>query len=108
MDAQLEKMNSLFEKYKDKTEGMFHNCLWQLMVNEVRDLKSGKSCFVYIRYGDHQVGIVDRGTKGYVPATFRFKSEVSQEECIQILRELNQEIFMLTPDQTLIIEFSSY
>lgn len=55
MEARLEKLNHLLDKYKDRTEGQFLNCLWQLLVNDARDLASLKSCFVYVRHGDHQI-----------------------------------------------------
>jgi hypothetical protein len=109
METKLQKLNALYEKHKNKTEGLFHNTLWQLMVNNVR--KGMLSAFVYI-YGQPKdrvnVGIADYGHKGYTPATFKIKETVGENERELMIDELNSVVFGITPEKSFEIEISSY
>jgi hypothetical protein len=92
----LKVLNELFDKYADKTEGRFHNDLWQIMVNGVRSMSDKKSCFYDLGTG---VALVDYGKWGYNPANFNFKKSVSKKEREEIIEILNRDVFGLMPHE---------
>lgn len=105
----IDKLNFLYDKYKDKMVGSFHNTLWQILINDCR--KDIQSAFVYVfvpsKIGSTHVGIADLNVKGYTPATFDFNTSVSEEERHLILEELNREVFGITKERADQIYFSS-
>lgn len=105
----IEKVHFLCDKYEDKTEGMFQNTLWQLLVNEVR--RGVQSAFVYIyvpsKKNGVNVGIADMDVSGYTPCTFSIKKDVPEKEREDMLEELNREVFGITDEQAWKITASS-
>lgn len=102
MKNTLKILNYLYEKYKELTEGGFHNSLWQLLVNgEENGYVRGNHAFTFIhvpRKGTTNVGIAHRGKSGYTPATFSIKRGTSEKLIEAFLDELNNEIFGINPD----------
>ncbi len=101
-----EILNKLFDKYKDRFDGSFHNVLWQIMINGKR--KDTESCFVsnYTNRG-LDLGIADKNESGYTFAGCCFKYNVTYDEAELILADLNKEVFELTEDQAFKISLSS-
>ncbi len=101
--------NKLFDKYKDSTEGLFLNSLWQILVNGCR--ANVQSAFVYVYVpavkGGVNVGIADLNVSGYTPATFSFKADVPEKIREDIIDDLNSEVFGITPKRAFEIELSS-
>lgn len=103
------KVNQLYDRFSDKIDGLFHNDLWQIIVNET--IKAdGQSAFIYVHVGKgggQAVGIATRGEGGYIPLNFTFKPTVKLDERREIIQYLNKEVFGLTPGQAEDIELSS-
>lgn len=104
----VESLNRLFDKYEPLTEGLFHNTLWQLMINGVRD--NVQSAFVYV-YGQAEdkvnVGIVDLNEWGYTPATFSIKNSVPELQRENFIDELNHEVFGISPKRAFELQLIS-
>ena len=98
----VEKVGTIFDKYQDKFIGSFHNLLWQILVNECRDLKKKDSCFSY-DLAMTQIGIADRNTSGYTPTSTTFKDEVPPAKRKEIIDDLNRLVFGLEPEDSMLI-----
>jgi hypothetical protein len=91
----VDKMNRLFDKYKDQLEGMFHNMLWKLLMEEIR---FGKMSALTTNYTGNGlvIGIADYGSTGYTPTGVYFKKDIPYDESEKIIEDLNTEIFGLS------------
>ena len=90
-----DKTNRLFDKYKDKFEGAFHNLLWKLLVDETRLGKMSAFTTNYTGNG-LTVGIADHGSMGYTPTGVYFKEEVTHDQAEEVIDDLNDEVFGLS------------
>lgn len=87
-----DKVNVLFEKYKDKFPNSFlHTTLWNLFVKKTRPLTDAAFTPI-IQDGHTIVGIADRGIKGYTPTMLVFETH-NYDEASDICDELNQDVF---------------
>lgn len=107
MSKQTTLVNDLYSRFIEKVEGMFHNDLWQIVVNESLRTDTKNSAFVYIDMGEHPVGIATKDVNGFIPCNFWFKDEVPRDEKKRIIDELNKEIFGLEPVEAYEIVASS-
>lgn len=111
-----DKLNNLFVKYKHLTEGLFHNTLWQIIINETLVTQNGKRsfpthAFIFILGQSKDkinVGIAELNVSGYIPTTFSIKADTPKEEIDKMIDELNLEIFGITPERAFEIQLSSY
>lgn len=87
-----EKVDFLFEKYKDKfTNSFLHTTLWNFFIKKTRKLTD--AAFTPIITKKHMiVGIADRDIKGYTPTMLVFKT-ISYNEASDICDEFNQDLF---------------
>lgn len=106
MAQDTDKVNELFEKYKEKFVGALHNVLWKLLVDKVR--ANSKSAFVS-NYTSHglELGIADFGKNGYSPTATHFADGITYDEAERILDDLNKEVFNLDDESSIEIVLSS-
>lgn len=101
-----EKLNTIFDKFKDKFEGAFHSVLWKLMINhDATDrLKAFTPCLT-----DQGIvlGIAHKDLAGYTPSLAYFKPDTYHKDATSICEELNREVFGLTPREANKIVLSS-
>ena len=91
--SNLDKLNTIYEAHKDHVNGSFHNCLWQVMIND--SLQGSDAAFVL---GMDQV-IIALGDGGYIPAMFGITIHPDA-----VLADLNEQVFGLVgdaPDQVM-------
>lgn len=104
MENATDKVGRIYDKHKNKIEGSFHDVLWQILVNGVRKANL-ESAFTHLYPSNNgcEVGIADKGRKGYTPTSIFFKADVPVKERVAIVDDLNREVFGLEPDQALMI-----
>lgn len=112
-EDRLARLNVVYDKYKDDFEGSFHNMLWQVMVNGVRD--ETRSAFVVadaenmVRNGKPvaawEFGIADAGRKGYTPGSCWYVGDY--DKASRVAEELNKEVFGLEPEEGWMIAAST-
>lgn len=83
----IDKLNDIFDKHKNQCDGMFHNCLWQIMVNN----SLGNSEAAFIRLATRDDICIALGEGGFIPAMFGTESDA-------VLTDLNEQVFGLLPD----------
>ena len=103
----IEKLNTIFDKFKDKFEGAFHSVLWKLMINhDATDrLKAFTPCLT--DQGIIVLGIAHKGLAGYTPSLAYFKPDTHYKDATSICEELNREVFGLTSREANKIVLSS-
>lgn len=104
-ESPVNKVDRLATKFKQQTVGLFHNALWQILVNNCTP-NDGKSCLTYLQVGN-EVGLVRANEKGYIPCNFGFKDEIPVKEREQIVNNLNEEIFDLEDKESCLIVLTS-
>ncbi len=74
-----DKLNEIFDKFKDKFSGAFHTVLWEIMINENR---KGKEAAFVSNYenGGLRLGIADKDISGYTPTPVMFVSNIKHDE----------------------------
>lgn len=97
-DEKLTTLNELFDQFKEHTAGMYHNALWQIIINE-----SCTGAFLYVHTAQ-QVGVAQRDG-GYIPCGFDIPDASKRDE---IIDELNLKIFGLTRKGALDVECESF
>ena len=102
-----EKVNQLYEKYKDKFPNTFlHNLLWQIFVNN--KIKLTDAAFVpAIKNGYTELGIADKGEKGFRPTAVVFQTH-NHDEAEKICEELNKDVFDIDDETASKIIETSY
>lgn len=88
----VDKLNLLYERYKDKFDGQFHSLLWKVIVDEVRDSVTA-SLTPCITSNGTEIGIADYKKKGYTPTGVWFKPNIIHDDAEEICHELNTELF---------------
>lgn len=89
-----DRMNEVYEQFKDHFTGSFHTTLWHLYVD---DITAGKlTCFIgnFTNAGE-QLGIAVANEWGYIPTPAYFKSGITHDKAEEILTALNKEVFDL-------------
>jgi len=84
---QIDKLNAIYEAHKANCDGSFHNCLWQIMIND--SLNGDDAAF--IRLPTREDICIALGDGGYIPACFNTPSD-------SVLADLNQSVFGLMPN----------
>lgn len=92
MTENVQKLNEIYDDHKDDCMGMFHNDLWQIMMN-----KSCTGAFIRLydlpsEDGQARIGIAQRGG-GYIPTNFTVDDGFANG----IIEDLNERVFGLTP-----------
>jgi len=101
-----DKVNQLYEKYKDKFPNSFlHNLLWKLLVEKNRKLTDASFTPV-IKNGHTELGIADKNERGYSPTGIVFESHKYDEQ-VKICQELNQDVFGIDANTASLIVLSS-
>ena len=104
----LDKINFLFDRFEQNTEGSFHNSLWQIIINQP-NRKNAAWVFIPVPGpGKVNVGIVDEGQSGYTPATFSVKGSLTEDEIYEMFAVLNEVTFGITQQRAEEIELQSY
>jgi hypothetical protein len=98
-------VHELHEKYLEKIEGLYHNLLWKLLVDGVRDENPRKSALTLLAADGNAIGIADEDKSGYTPTGCWVK--VPYDEAMEIVNDLNQKIFGLEPVEAFKIVLSS-
>lgn len=84
-NSTLETLNTLYESHKEKITGMYHNLLWQVMINQ--------SCEgAFTRLWNGEIGIAQEDG-GYIPTGCHL-----DEKNEQIIDDLNLKVFGLAPN----------
>ncbi len=101
------KVNEIYNKYKSHfPNSFFHNLLWQLLVNKSRKLTD--AAFVpVIKTGYTELGIADKGEKGFQPTGVIFATH-NHDEAQMICHGLNLDLFGLKEEEAEDIVFSSF
>lgn len=99
-----EKLNNLYSQHQGKFDGQFHNALWQVMIND--SLDGLHACWA-ILLTDGSL-ILARADGGYIPASCRFRADVSETDRQATINDLNDQVFGLTPEGADRIEMQSY
>jgi hypothetical protein len=84
MNNPIDRLNEIFEKHKDSCDGSFHNCLWQIMVND--SLEGQEACFV--QQATEQTVSIALGSGGFITSMFATTDEA-------VIDDLNIEVFGL-------------
>lgn len=93
-----EKVNQLYEKYKDEfPNSFFHNLLWKLLIDKTRKLNDAAFTPV-IKSGYTELGIADKGQRGYQPTGVIFGTH-NYDKASTICTNLNKDLFNLTDDE---------
>lgn len=92
MTEATDKVNSIFTKYESRMKGMFHNALWQLLVNR----SIGDTRGAFIRIPSHEGIAIAVETGGYIDGWFDVADD-HKSETDAILEELNADVFGLSP-----------
>ena len=92
MENSRQKVQALFNKYQSKFPNSFlHTLLWKLLVDETRKMTDAAFTPI-IKDGYMEIGIADKGEKGYSPTGVLFETH-NYDEAKSICEELNQDIF---------------
>lgn len=102
----MEKTSFLYDKYKEHfPQSFLHNLFWKLLVDKTRKLTDAAFTPV-IKSGYMEIGIADKGEKGYSPTMVIFETH-KYDEAQRICTRLNQDVFGITEDQSDEIVFST-
>ena len=100
MTDTVDKLNAIYNKHAAKSggtiEGLFHNALWQVMINN--SLKGAPAAFTCIDspYQGHIIIALDEG--GYITSCCGFVANLTEEDREEVLADLNKEVFGLLRD----------
>ncbi len=100
----LDKFNTIFEKYEDKFEGAFHDLLWKLIVNKIHKEKP-RALTTVVQSGYTELGLALKNEPGYIP-TGAFKGH-NYNECTAITKALNKEVLGLSREDAAMIIITS-
>lgn len=97
--TQSEKLHKVFDKYKDKFVGNLHGLLWIILMEE--RYKNTKKVLVQ-NFSKHGIdlGLAEENQKGYLQTATWFAEGIKYDEAAEILDDMNQIIFDLTPDES--------
>lgn len=87
--GQMEKLNELYEKHKGSISGQFHNCLWQVMVNN--SLQNADAAF--LQQCSQECVSIALGEGGYITTMFKIEDKDREDE---IIDDLNEQVFGVT------------
>lgn len=89
-----EKVDKIYDKFKNKFVGDLHNVLWQIIVNGVREDKI--SAFTSaISANGYKLGIADEQIKGYSSTGVVFKEPALYDDVQKVIENLNKAVFRL-------------
>lgn len=95
-ESSTQKVSRIYDKFKEKFLGNFHNALWQIIINE--RFKGKNVAFVQnFNNSGIELGIADKMHRGYTPTATMFDIDVKYDEAETIIDELNQDVFNLSP-----------
>lgn len=86
-------VNDLYNMYGKEVSGMFHNMLWQILINESC---SGAFTNISAATPPHTVGVA-LCEGGYVPTGVSIE-HLNKDRQAEILDDLNERVFGLTPE----------
>jgi len=89
----LDRLNRIYDQYKDEFEGDFHNMLWQILVNKVFGDRRMAFHAAILDTG-YILGIAEENKPGYHPSYVFFKTLIHRE-ATEITGSLNFEVFNL-------------
>lgn len=95
----LDRVNELYEKYKNKFlhDTFYHALLCALLANKTRKITD--AAFVpAIKNGGTELGIADKGEKGFSPTNIFFIS-CNYDEQQEICTNLNRDIFNISEEE---------
>lgn len=85
-------VDELYEKYNKEGTYNLHTVLWQIIVNEARNIEAKSSAFYY---DGTQLILTDKGAKGYTGTPCICKNS---DEAKALAEGLNIDLFGLDPD----------
>lgn len=84
-----DKLNVIYNDTKNLTSGMYHNLLWQVMVNRSTE---GRGAFTHLHDGQLVIAYPDGG---YIPTGVQL---IGKDQRQSLCDRLNADIFGLLPD----------
>lgn len=101
-----DRMNEVYEKYKQYFLSNFHSVLWHLYVDNTF---AGKvTCFVQnFKNGGIMLGIATANESGYTPTPAYFADGTKHDQAQDVLDQLNKDVFGLEEDTAFEIMASS-
>jgi len=102
-----DKLNVIYDKYKDYFESNFHTALWRILVDNVQDGKLGCFTHGYVSSRGNVLAFAIANEYGYLPLPTTFKEGLTYEEYSHILTHINDIAFGLNEDACALIVISS-
>jgi hypothetical protein len=92
----VDKLNAIFNEHKANFSGGFHNCLWQIMVNE--SLANSDAQYAFTPLHDNRI-VIAASDGGYLRGCHCFLADtVTYSQAGEIADSLNASVFGLLPD----------
>lgn len=94
-ESTTEKLNRIYETHKCHFEAGFHNCLWEIMVNEALVHSNDEFAFCAL----HDRVVIASSSGGYLGGChIHYKPTMRASIISLIVTELNREVFGLLPE----------
>lgn len=99
-DVAMDKLNKLYETHKDQLNGSFHNCLWQVMINESlgEGVIDAQAAFMEPVANSGDCVVIAFRSGGFISTMFAFNENLDNTARQSIINDLNSTVFGLTEE----------